>query len=79
MKISLTQIYGEDYFQKICSKLADILKEIHAKPNDNHMKPFLSKIKCPSLIIHGKKDTMITLKQSKCLKQNIADSKYTFS
>jgi len=76
MRTPLIQVYGEDYFRKTTLDWIDAMLRLYKKQNGNLCKEVLSKIKCPTLIIHGAKDIMVLPEHSTYLKQNIADSKF---
>ncbi|KAL0102938.1 hypothetical protein PUN28_018323 [Cardiocondyla obscurior] len=75
MKASMIQVYGRDYFQKTWSDWVDGVVRLYEKQNGNLCKESLSKIKCPTLIIHGAKDAMVLPEHPTYLKQHIANSK----
>lgn len=72
----MIQVYGEDYFRKTWSNWIDVKLRLYAKQNGNVCKEVLSKIKCPTLIIHGAKDAIVFPEHPTYLKQNIANSKF---
>ncbi|CAL1678182.1 unnamed protein product [Lasius platythorax] len=74
MRTSMIQVYGEDYFRKTWSNWIDALLRLYEKQNGNLCKEVLSKIKCPTLIIHGAKDAIVFPEHPTYLKQNIANS-----
>ncbi|XP_029165148.1 valacyclovir hydrolase-like [Nylanderia fulva] len=74
-KTSIIQYYGEDYFRKTVSDLVDVMLRLNEKQNGDLCKQVLSKIKCPTLIIHGGKDVMVLPEHVTYLKQNIANSR----
>lgn len=76
MRRSNIEIYGEDYFKKTWSGLVDAMQRLYEKQNGNLCKQVLSKIKCPTLIIHGAKDPIVLPEHPEYLKQNIANSKF---
>ncbi|XP_032665988.1 valacyclovir hydrolase [Odontomachus brunneus] len=75
MRTPMIQAYGEDYFRKTWSDWVDATLRLYEKQNGNLCKQVLSKIKCPTLIVHGAKDAMVHAEHSQYLKQNIANSK----
>lgn len=79
MRLPMIQAYGEDYFKKTWSDLIDAIQRLYEKQNGDLCRQALSKIKCPTLIIHGAKDTMILPEHSKYLKQKIANSRFVSS
>lgn len=72
----MIQVYGEDYFRKTWSEWIDAMLRLYKKQNGDLCKQVLSKIKCPTLIIHGAKDAMVLPEHPTYLKQNIANSKF---
>lgn len=72
----MIQVYGEDYFRKTWSNWIDAKLRLYEKQNGNVCKEVLSKIKCPTLIIHGAKDALVFPEHPTYLKQNIANSKF---
>lgn len=72
----MIQAYGEDYFRKTWSDWVDAVKRLYEKQNGDLCKQVLSKIRCPTLIVHGAKDAMVLAEHPEYLKQNIANSKF---
>lgn len=72
----MIQVYGEDYFRKTWSDWIDAMLRLYEKQNGDLCKQALSKIKCPTLIIHGNKDAMVLPEHPSYLKQNIANSRF---
>ncbi|XP_011689941.1 PREDICTED: valacyclovir hydrolase isoform X1 [Wasmannia auropunctata] len=75
MRTPMIQVYGEDYFRKTWSNWIDAVLRLYEKQNGDLCKQVLSKIKCPTLIIHGARDAMVLPEHPTYLKQNIADSR----
>ncbi|XP_024889816.1 valacyclovir hydrolase [Temnothorax curvispinosus] len=75
MRTPMIQVYGEDYFKKTWSNWIDGVLRLYEKQNGDLCKQVLSKIRCPTLIIHGARDAMVLPEHPQYLKQNIADSK----
>ncbi|EZA57343.1 Valacyclovir hydrolase [Ooceraea biroi] len=71
----LLQVYNMDYIQKIVSEWIEYMLRVYIKQDGDLCKQTLPKIKCQTFIIHGEKDALAVLEQSKYLKQNIVDSK----
>ncbi|XP_025074126.1 valacyclovir hydrolase isoform X2 [Pogonomyrmex barbatus] len=65
----------ENYFQKTWSNWIDSVLRLYKTQNGDLCKQILSKIKCPTLIIHGAKDAMVLPEHPTYLKENIANSK----
>ncbi|XP_012217385.1 valacyclovir hydrolase [Linepithema humile] len=75
MKAPMIQVYGEDHFRNTWSNWIDAMLRLYKKQNGDLCKQVLSKIKCPTLIIHGAKDAMVLPEHPTYLKQNIINSK----
>ncbi|KAL6268580.1 hypothetical protein P5V15_001714 [Pogonomyrmex californicus] len=75
MRTPMIQVYGEDYFQKTWSNWIDSVLRLYKTQNGDLCKQILSKIKCPTLIIHGAKDAMVLPEHPTYLKENITNSK----
>ncbi|XP_029165336.1 valacyclovir hydrolase-like [Nylanderia fulva] len=73
-RTTLMQVYGEDYLTKTNSDIIDAMLRLNEKQNGDLCKQALSKIKCPTLIIHGGKDDTVLPEHATYLKQNIAKS-----
>lgn len=71
----MIKAYGEDHFQKLWSDWIDAMVRIFNKRNGDLCKKELSKIKCPTLIIHGAKDAMVLSEHPIYLQQNITNSR----
>lgn len=76
MRAPMIQAYGEDYFKKAWSDWIDTMLRLYEKQNGDLCKQVLSKIRCPTLIIHGAKDAMVLLEHPTYLKENIVNSKF---
>lgn len=76
MRAPMIQVYGEDYFKKTWSNWIDGVLRLYEKQDGDLCKQILSKIKCPTLIIHGARDAMVLAEHPTYLKQNIANSKF---
>ena len=74
MAAPLLQIYGEVYFRKLWEDWVDTFVEIYNRGGDL-CKDDLTKVKCPTLIIHGLKDPMVGLEHAEYLHQNIQNSR----
>ncbi|XP_076629373.1 serine hydrolase BPHL-like [Colletes latitarsis] len=75
MRAPMIAIYGEEYFRKIWTGWVDSVSRIYEKRNGNLCKELLSKIKCPSLIVQGKKDAMVFGEHPIYLKDHITEAK----
>ncbi|AZB73610.1 alpha/beta fold hydrolase [Synechococcus elongatus] len=54
-----------------------LLKQWTAMVNDNDIRELLSKIQCPTLVVHGRHDPWFDLEESLFLAQSIHQSQYT--
>lgn len=72
----MIRAYGEEYFRQTWSDWTDATLKLYKEQDGDLCKQVLSKIKCPTLIIHGAKDAMVLPEHSTYLKKNIADSRY---
>lgn len=75
MKAPLIELYGEAGLQAMWNGWCDALQEI-LKKGGNLCKEHVEQIKCPTLILHGKKDPMVAPEHPGYLKDNIKGSKY---
>lgn len=78
MRQPMVDMYGEEGFQKLWDDWCDAVKEI-SKKGGNICKELLPAIKCPTLVLHGKKDPMIVPEHPDYLIKHIPNSKlYVF-
>ncbi|XP_028045703.1 valacyclovir hydrolase [Monomorium pharaonis] len=75
MRTPMIKVYGEDYFRKMWEDWIDGVLRLYENQDGDICKGVLSKIKCPTLIIHGAKDAMVLPEHPTYLKQNIVNSK----
>ncbi|XP_014219196.1 valacyclovir hydrolase-like [Copidosoma floridanum] len=75
MRAPMIEVYGEEYFRKTWSDWIDGMKLIYQKNNGDICKADLTKIKCPTLIIHGQKDVMVLPEHPDYLKSKIENSR----
>ncbi|RLU24479.1 hypothetical protein DMN91_002568 [Ooceraea biroi] len=75
MRTPMIQAYGEDYFRQTWTNWIDGMLKLYDKQNGDVCKQALSRIKCPTFIIHGAKDALVLPEHSTYLKQNITDSR----
>uniref|UniRef100_A0A6M2DKN0 Putative hydrolase n=1 Tax=Xenopsylla cheopis TaxID=163159 RepID=A0A6M2DKN0_XENCH len=75
MREPLEKLYGEEYFQNAMSQWVDAFKEMYNKNEGNICREYLSKIECPTFIVHGAKDPMISSEHVPYLNKNIKGSK----
>ncbi len=74
LRQTMTQWYSNELLQELWAKLLDILIEIREKYDGNICRDELSKIGCPTLILHGAKDSMVTLSHAHYLRDHIGGS-----
>ena len=75
MKEPLLAIYGEDYFRKTWEAWIDAMINLYEKNKGDICRNHITRIKCPTLIVHGKKDIMVDGVHPIYLKQHIKNSK----
>ncbi|XP_076655558.1 serine hydrolase BPHL-like [Halictus rubicundus] len=75
MRESFIEIYGVDYFRKIWTGCVDAVVRIAKKQNGDLCKDLLPKIRCPTLIVHGSKDSVVPAEHPLYLKEHIAGAK----
>ena len=73
LKGLLDNAYGA-YFPKLWSRFVKTFRTIYTERGGDVCKEALSKVKCPTLIIHGAKDPLCQLSHSEYLHKNIAGS-----
>lgn len=79
MKAPLIKMYGEEGLTAMWSQWVDTLLEMYKNKNGDICKDCLSKITCPTLIIHGNKDAMVAREHPDYLLKHIRHSKlHTF-
>lgn len=75
MRAPLIAVYGEEYFRAIWTNWVDAVLRINKKQSGDLCKTLLPKIKCPTLIVQGKKDPMVLAEHSVYLKEHIVGAK----
>jgi valacyclovir hydrolase len=68
----MQDLYGDD-LQELWNSYIDGLKAIHNKGGDIYISE-LSKIRCPTLILHGEKDPLVAAEHPRTLHETIANS-----
>lgn len=71
----LVDEYGEDFFGKHFCGWMDVFSTIFTKYGGDFISKDLSKIKCPTMILHGSKDGLILPSQGEYLEKNIKNSR----
>lgn len=74
MSEPLIELYGREVFQEMWSGWCDVLKTIYEAGGDI-CKDLLPKIKCPTLIIHGDRDSFVPSEHSQYLLKHIKGSR----
>lgn len=74
MKAPLVALYTEKGLQEMWTAWSNTLAEI-SKNGGNICKDYLSKIKCPTFILHGDKDPMVAPEHPGYLFDNIQKAK----
>ncbi|KAK2576965.1 hypothetical protein KPH14_011929 [Odynerus spinipes] len=75
MKKPLIEVYGEDYFRKTWSGWIDAMERLYEKQKGDICTKLVPHIKCPTLIVHGKKDIMVNEIHPKYLLEHIPNAK----
>lgn len=75
MRKPMEEIYGKDTFPGLWGEFVDACQAIMVDRNGDICKDLLSKITCPTLIIHGQKDALVAEEHPKFLKDNISNSR----
>ncbi len=75
MKAPMIKMYGEPYFREKWTAWIDAYTEIYEKGGGDIITKELSKIKCPTFIIHGAKDAMVPPEHPDYFKKNIEGAK----
>ena len=75
MREPMEKIYGVTHFPKLWSDWVDAIITLYNEREGDVCKGELSKISCPTLIIHGAKDPMCPQFHAEYLHRNIAGSK----
>ena len=79
MRAPMEATYGVDYFPQLWNEWVEgILKISNATPDKDICRERLAEIRCPSLIIHGSKDAMVSNQHPEILHKRINGSKYAF-
>lgn len=74
MRDPMIAVYGEPYFRQAQAKWVDTFEQVYAKGGDI-CKAVLSRIVCPTLIIHGVKDPMVPEEHAMYLHKAIKQSR----
>ncbi|XP_023709549.2 valacyclovir hydrolase [Cryptotermes secundus] len=75
MKAPLIKLYGEEGLTTMWNQWTDALVGIYKNQNGDICKGCLSKITCPTLIVHGNKDAMVASEHPEYLLKHIPHSK----
>ena len=70
---SLTQAYGETYWQTTWLKWCDVMVRLHAQGGDVNLAE-IERIKCPTLIAHGAKDPLVRASHAVTIHNRIGGS-----
>ncbi|XP_071552999.1 valacyclovir hydrolase [Panulirus ornatus] len=74
MRAPLEATYGKEYFKTAWEGWVDGYADMYYKNDGDICKGDLAKIVCPTLIIHGAKDPLISMEHCYYLKENIKGS-----
>lgn len=72
---SMVKVYGEEYFFKCWMSLITLYKRIYDEEEGNLCTEFLSKIKCPTLLVHGQLDPVAPVRHVHFIKERIPHAK----
>lgn len=75
MREPMEEIYGKEYFPTLWKEFIEASKEIYDNNGGDICKQYLPKIQCPTLIIHGDKDAMVSDEHPDYLQQHIKNSR----
>ena len=76
MRAPMEEIYGQEYFPVLWESWVQSITSLASKtPDRNICQELLEHISCPSLIIHGAKDAMVSSAHPDMLHKNIKGSK----
>ncbi|XP_014296580.2 valacyclovir hydrolase [Microplitis demolitor] len=75
MRAPLIAIYGEEYLRKTWSDWVDAMSKIFKDNGGDLCKNHVTKVKCSTLIVQGKKDVLVDQSHPVYLKNNIANSR----
>lgn len=78
MREPFITLYGKDYFQTTWSKWIDTMIVLFEKNNGNICNEHLAHIKCPTLIVHGKKDVLVSHEHPPYLNKHIKNSRVKY-
>ncbi|XP_033225978.1 valacyclovir hydrolase-like isoform X2 [Belonocnema kinseyi] len=67
--------YGYDYFRKTWDAGIDMVEKLCEKNKGDVCKNHVPRVKCPTLIIHGKKDDLVDQEQAFYLNRHIPNSR----
>ncbi|XP_055378740.1 valacyclovir hydrolase-like [Condylostylus longicornis] len=76
MREAMEKVYGVEGFQKLWTDWLNTMLSIYNEKGGNFCKEEVEKISCPTLIVHGKKDPMISKEHVPYLKKKIANCRY---
>jgi len=76
MKAPLIKLYGEEGLTAMWNQWVDTLLDMYKNKDGDICKDCLSKINCPTLVIHGNKDAMVAQEHPGYLLKHIRHSKY---
>jgi len=75
MREPMENIYGKDYFPVLWKEFIEASKEIFDNNGGDICKTFLQNIQCPTLIVHGDKDAMVSDEHPEYLEKHIKNSR----
>ncbi|CAN7991659.1 unnamed protein product [Ixodes hexagonus] len=75
MREPMEALYGPDHFQKLWRDYCDFYQDLLLKQAGDVCKAELAQIRCPTLIVHGGKDPLVTSEHPNYLLRHIALAK----
>jgi len=74
MKGPMLKLYGERYLQKMLSNWGNSVENYHKAGLDRSLKDALTRVTCPTLIIHGELDPVLGIDHAEFNHQHIKHS-----
>nr|KAF6443165.1 biphenyl hydrolase like [Molossus molossus] len=78
-KKPLETLYGYDYFSKTCEKWVDGITQFKHRPDGNICRHLLPLVQCPTLIVHGEKDSLVPRFHADFIHKHVRGSRFFFS
>lgn len=75
MKGPMLALYGQETLQKMLDEWGNSVANYQKLGLDANLKDAMTRISCPTLIIHGELDPIVGIKHAEFLNRNIQNSK----